>query len=158
MNNEHSSYLNMRLKIPRDLVRAAVNSADFLFKRPWVPHGVMVCRAELFHPRHVKVMTGETKPALKFEALNPTGLRTLLLLPRMLSSHHEFHLLLSTPHLQEYHLLLPDLPRHGLSADRDVLSLYLQSLHFLRTWLLLMPSMERRISSEVILEDMQHST
>jgi pimeloyl-ACP methyl ester carboxylesterase len=64
-------------------------------------------------------MVEEAKPALTFEVLNPTGLRTLLL-PEMFSSHHEFHLLLSTPHLQEYHLLLPDLPRHGLSADLNV--------------------------------------
>lgn len=35
-------------------------------------------------------------------------------------SHHEFHLLLSTPHLQDCHILLPDLPRHGQSSSLNV--------------------------------------
>lgn len=65
-------------------------------------------------------MAEQSHPALTFRSLNPTAPRTLLLLPGMFSSHHEFHLLLSTPHLQAYNLLLPDLPRHGLSADLNV--------------------------------------
>jgi len=62
-------------------------------------------------------MVEENRSAISFESLNPRGSRTLLLLPGMYSSHHEFHLLLSTSHLLEYHLLLPDLPHQGRSAD-----------------------------------------
>lgn len=62
-------------------------------------------------------MAEGSKPAMNFKSLNPTGSRTLLLLPGMYSSRHEFHLLLSTTHLQKYHLLLPDYPRHGQSAN-----------------------------------------
>ena len=55
-----------------------------------------------------------------FESLNPSGTRTLLLLHGTLSSHQEFYLLLSRPNLQNYHILLPDLPRHGLSSTLNV--------------------------------------
>lgn len=57
---------------------------------------------------------------LHFISLNPTGLRTLLLLHGTFTSHHAFRLLLSKHHLDDYHIIIPDLPYHGLSTSVEV--------------------------------------
>lgn len=48
---------------------------------------------------------------LTFESLNPSQPTTVLLLHGGFSSHREW--VLTTPHLESYHLLIPDLPSHG---------------------------------------------
>lgn len=65
-------------------------------------------------------MAQEARAELFFTSHNPAGLRTIVIIHVTFASHHEFQLLLSRPYLQEYHILLPDLPRHGQSAELDV--------------------------------------
>ena len=67
----------------------------------------------------------DAEPALHFVPLNPSGPQTLLLLHRILSSYCEFHILLSRPDLQGYHLLLPDIPGRGQSSTPNVPFTYL---------------------------------
>jgi len=65
-------------------------------------------------------MVEQPKPELNFKSLNPAGSRTLLLLHGTFASHHAFQLLLSRPHLKNYHILIPDLPHHGLSKNLNI--------------------------------------
>jgi len=55
-------------------------------------------------------------PVLHFKSLNQSASRTLLLIHGAMSSHHEFDIVSQTTHLSSYHLLIPDLPSHGLSS------------------------------------------
>ncbi|KAH7360465.1 hypothetical protein BKA65DRAFT_185721 [Rhexocercosporidium sp. MPI-PUGE-AT-0058] len=73
-------------------------------------------------PDHIAILDSimeesPAKPVLLFVSLNPSASRTLLVLHGTFSSHHEFQLLLSTLTLQNYHILFPDLPRHGSVAS-----------------------------------------
>jgi pimeloyl-ACP methyl ester carboxylesterase len=57
---------------------------------------------------------------LHFETKNPSGTQTILLLHGAFSSHHEWDLVAATPHLSQYHLLIPDLPSHGRSTSKSI--------------------------------------
>jgi pimeloyl-ACP methyl ester carboxylesterase len=72
------------------------------------------------HPNSNQTMSDQAIPNLHFVSLNPTGSQTLLLLHGTFAAHHAFQLLLSKQRLDEYHIIIPDLPYHGLSARIDV--------------------------------------
>jgi pimeloyl-ACP methyl ester carboxylesterase len=65
--------------------------------------------------------TSPPPPTLNFLSLNPTAptttTETLLLIHSGFSSHRDFTFV--TPHLPNYHLLIPDLPGHGRSTSHS---------------------------------------
>jgi pimeloyl-ACP methyl ester carboxylesterase len=54
---------------------------------------------------------------LPFISLNPDAPKTIIFLHGIYGSHNVFHLHFNSSHLQAYHLLIPDLPQHGLSRE-----------------------------------------
>ncbi|KAF4634043.1 hypothetical protein G7Y89_g4053 [Cudoniella acicularis] len=54
-------------------------------------------------------------PELFFKSINPEASRTILLLHAGFASHHEWDLVFL--HLSSYHLLIPDLPGHGITTS-----------------------------------------
>ncbi|KAH8665846.1 Alpha/Beta hydrolase protein [Tricladium varicosporioides] len=59
-----------------------------------------------------------TTSSLFFKSLNPEASTTILLLHAGFASHHEWDLVV--PYLSSYHLLIPDLPGHGIASSANI--------------------------------------
>ncbi|KAH6678521.1 Alpha/Beta hydrolase protein [Halenospora varia] len=59
-----------------------------------------------------------TSSDLFFKSLNPEASKTILLLHAGFASHHEWDLVI--PYLSSYHLLIPDLPGHGIASSTNI--------------------------------------
>lgn len=59
-------------------------------------------------------------PKLFFKSINPDATRTLVLIHGGFCSHHEWDPVSRNAHLSSYHLLIPDLPAHGVSTSASI--------------------------------------